>query len=275
MARVIWRACDFRSVAPVAVLAIVALGASRGATAAVASTGYSSKLNYTINCSGCHMADGSGYPGIVPPLRGHVAKYLAVPQGRAFLAQVPGSAQALLSNGDLADVLNWIVTTYDPIDLPANFVPYQADEVGQLRRTPVSASTVARAQVLALVESGADTPTPGAQTGGGGAPGDSAAPAQPPAAFAICAACHSVSPSGDHSIGPNLRGVIGRRSGSAPNYSYSKAMRDAGIVWSAVELDTFLKNVSARVPGTMMSYDGVEDPADRKAIAEYLSTLKP
>ncbi len=265
-----------RFLAAVAVLVVACVPGQRAALGAVASTGYASSLNYTINCSGCHMADGSGYPGIVPPLRGHVAKYLAVPEGRAFLAQVPGSAQAMLSNRDLADVLNWIVTTYDPADLPVNFAPYEANEIAQLRRTPISASTAARAQVLSLVAATTDTPVfmlvaqSATSTTVAATP-----PVQPPAAFAICGACHSVSPSGDHSIGPNLRGVIGRRSGSAPKYPYSKAMRDAGIVWSAAEIDSFLQDVAAKVPGTMMSFGGVADPADRKAIVDYLNSLNP
>jgi cytochrome c2 len=232
---------------------------------AVSPTGYSAKMNYTIDCSGCHMADGSGFPGRIPTFRDHIATYLAVPDGREFVAQVPGSAQSKLSDGDLADVLNWIVLEYDPNHVPANFVPYQAAEVAKLRRTPISASTAARAHVLAHLA---------AVTALAAGPAPDAVPAAPPAAFAICAACHSVSPSGAHSIGPNLRGLIGRQSGSAPGFTYSRAMREAKITWSGAELDSFLQNVSAKVPGTLMPFNGVANADDRKAIIEYLNTLK-
>jgi cytochrome c len=68
---------------------------------------------------------------------------------------------------------------------------------------------------------------------------------------------------------------MGRRSGSAEGFAYSQAMREAKITWTEAELDSFLQNVSAKVPGTLMPFNGVADPADRTAIIEYLKTLSP
>jgi len=254
------------------------LGVLTGSTsfAEVDSNGYSAALNYTLNCSGCHMADGSGAVGIVPSFRGHVARYLAIPEGRDYLAQVPGSAQSLLSSRNLAEVLNWMVQTYDPEHLPADFVPYQEQEVARLRREPNSAPSAVRTRVLAQLGPG---PGAGAQalpasTGGSDAAPAIAIDAPAPAAFAICAACHSVSLTGEHSIGPNLRGVVGRRAGTAPNYSYSRAMRESGIVWSKSELGSFLTNVPAKIPGTLMAFNGLPDANDRQAVVDYLATLQ-
>jgi len=261
-----------------ALLVAVVTGALTGPTsfAEVASNGYSASLNYTLNCSGCHKADGSGEVGIVPSFRGHMARYLAVPEGRAYIVQVPGSAQSLLSSRNLAEVLNWMVQTYDPEHLPADFMPYQEQEVARLRREPNSAPSAARTRVLTLLAANTNepaSPTPTSTAGSGAAPsGATDAPA--PAAFAICAACHTVSPSGENSIGPNLRGVVGRHAGTAPNYSYSRAMRESGIVWSKAELDSFLANVPAKVPGTLMAYNGVADAAERQAVIDYLATLQ-
>jgi len=259
-------------------IAALALGVLAGsaAFAEVDSNGYPPELNYVLNCSGCHMADGSGAVGIVPSFRGHVARYLAVPEGRDYLAQVPGSAQSLMSSRNLAEVLNWMVQTYDPEHLPAEFVPYQEQEVARLRREPNSAPSAVRTRVLAKLGPG---PGAGAQAlpasiGGSDAVSAIAQAAPAPAAFAICAACHSVSLTGEHSIGPNLRGVVGRRAGTAPNFSYSRALRESGIVWTKSELDAFLTNVAAKVPGTLMAFNGLPDANDRQAVVDYLATLQ-
>lgn len=94
-----------------------------------------------------------------------------------------------------------------------------------------------------------------------------------PAAFAICSACHSVSPSGDSSIGPNLNTVVGRAAGTLPGFNYSAAMKKSGIVWTPEELNSFLINVSAKVPGTLMTYNGVADEKSRTEIINYLQSL--
>ncbi|MBL8265114.1 c-type cytochrome, partial [Steroidobacter sp.] len=39
-------------------------------------------LNYMLHCQGCHKDDGSGQPGYVPDLRGSIARFLHVPEGR-------------------------------------------------------------------------------------------------------------------------------------------------------------------------------------------------
>ena len=96
----------------------------------------------------------------------------------------------------------------------------------------------------------------------------------PPPQFAICAACHSTASDGSHSMGPNLRGVVGRKAGSAPGFQYSSAMRDSGIRWTPQELDSFLTDVPAKVPGTLMPINGLPDPADRQAVIRYLKSLK-
>jgi cytochrome c len=98
------------------------------------------------------------------------------------------------------------------------------------------------------------------------------APAKP-IAFAACAACHSVS-AGHHGIGPSLAGVFGRKAGSLPGFDYSAAMKRSGKVWDEAALDNFLTSPMAAVPGTRMSYMGQTDPAKRKALIEYLKTLK-
>ena len=97
---------------------------------------------------------------------------------------------------------------------------------------------------------------------------------EPPAIIAICLACHSVSTDGAHGMGPNLRGIVGRRAGTAAGFSYSSAMRESGITWTAAELDVYLTAPALRVPGTMMAFDGIPDRTQREAVIAYLKTLR-
>jgi len=98
-----------------------------------ASASSQAKMNYMINCQGCHLADGSGLPGSVPSMKDFVGKFLSVAGGREFLVRVPGSANSPLSDKELAELLNWILTTMSTEQLGSDFKPYNAAEVGALR----------------------------------------------------------------------------------------------------------------------------------------------
>ncbi len=93
--------------------------------------------NWTLNCQGCHLADGTGSPGASPRLKGTAAKFLWVPGGREYLGRVPGVAASPLSNADLAEVMNWMLWRFDKEHLPPIFQPFTAAEIGQLRAQPL------------------------------------------------------------------------------------------------------------------------------------------
>jgi cytochrome c len=93
-------------------------------------------------------------------------------------------------------------------------------------------------------------------------------------AFLPCSACHSVAPGGAALIGPNLNGVVGREVGSSPEFDYSPELKAVGGTWTPEQLDRFLSNPSAFAPGTRMGYVGVADPAERRALIAYLSSLR-
>lgn len=82
-----------------------------------------------------------------------------------------------------------------------------------------------------------------------------------------CAACHALE---TDRTGPHHCGLIGRRAGSVPGFSYSPAMRRAGFVWNVKTLDRFLRSPQAAVPGTSMGYDGVKDDGERRALILFL-----
>ena len=91
-----------------------------------------------------------------------------------------------------------------------------------------------------------------------------------------CAVCHSVEKDGPNKIGPPLYGVVGRPVASAPNFSYSDAMKEFGAngkVWDIETLGAFLADPKATVPGTKMLFAGVKDEEQRAAVVAYLHSL--
>jgi cytochrome c len=103
------------------------------------------------------------------------------------------------------------------------------------------------------------------------APAPAAEPPAQPTEFAVCAACHEVTP-GAAGVGPNLAGVVGRKAGST-DFDYSPAMKASGLTWTPDQLQAFIVNPSKVVPGTKMDFDGASD-ADAKVIVAYLASLK-
>lgn len=118
------------------------------AAAEQAETERLARLDYMLHCQGCHMADGSGVEGTVPPLPGEVGKYIYSPEWRDYLVQVPGASQALIDDEALARLMNWIVRNFDP-DNAKDLKPYEAAEVGRLRRQPVTNPTEVRRRIVA------------------------------------------------------------------------------------------------------------------------------
>lgn len=87
-----------------------------------------------------------------------------------------------------------------------------------------------------------------------------------------CAVCHSLQPA-PGKMGPPLAGVVGRKAGTAPGFTYSSAMKAYGVTWTADKLDAFIKAPGKTVPGTKMLL-GAPDDAQRAAVIEYLSSIK-
>ena len=110
-------------------IAVIAL-----ASACTASAQDRSRQNYIQFCAGCHQLDGRGSPDAgIPDMREQVGYFLHSDGGRAFLVQVPGSANSPLSDRELALLVNWIVKTFSAAQIPASFEPYSEEEVKRLR----------------------------------------------------------------------------------------------------------------------------------------------
>ena len=112
--------------------------------------GRTPRVNYMIECQGCHLSDGSGMPGKVPVLKGEISRFLSVEGGRQFIVRVPGVTNAKLSDADLADVMNWLILTMDKPAAADGFVPYTAKEIAANRNlrlqdvAPVRSELVSR-----------------------------------------------------------------------------------------------------------------------------------
>ena len=96
------------------------------------------------------------------------------------------------------------------------------------------------------------------------------------AVFRQCKVCHAVGPGAKAGVGPEQNGVVGSKAGTRPGYSYSAAMKEAGekgTVWTEENLDKYLENPKALVPGTKMVYPGLKKPEDRQNVIAYLKTF--
>ena len=99
--------------------------------------------DYILNCAGCHRMEGSG-SRTVPSLLGMVE--LRDKRGaREYWVQVPGAAQAPLSDARLAALMNWLLGRFaGERPKPA----YTAEEVKRLRGTPLRDPITRRNQIL-------------------------------------------------------------------------------------------------------------------------------
>ena len=134
--------------------ALTLLTLALGLAATGAAAAGSAQINYILHCQGCHLADGSATPGKIPPLIG-AGQFLAVEGGREFLLRVPGVSLSIIPDDELADLMNWMLYRFSAEDMPADFKPYTAEEIGRYRQDPLVEVETVRAGLLGNRE---DTP---------------------------------------------------------------------------------------------------------------------
>lgn len=90
--------------------------------------------------------------------------------------------------------------------------------------------------------------------------------------YNLCQSCH-----GTPQLAPSLENIFDNPIGNTRGFDYSQAMNQAAKEhgnWTADTLDAFLAGPSQFAPGTKMGFQGLLDPADRKAVIEYLKSLR-
>jgi cytochrome c len=120
---------------------------------------------------------------------------------------------------------------------------------------------------------------------GGGAKEAAAAPQEPiekllqtasvekgGAAAKKCAACHTFEKDGPNRVGPNLFGIVGDKKGEGRGFNFSAAMKAKGGTWTYDDLNQFIANPKAFVPGTAMGFAGDNKASERADIIAFLRT---
>jgi cytochrome c len=89
-----------------------------------------------------------------------------------------------------------------------------------------------------------------------------------------CLACHDFTKGGPNKVGPNLWGILDRDKGALSNFAYStnfkKIMQGH---WNINDLNTYLINPKAVVPGTSMAFIGLNKGNERADVIAYLNSL--
>ena len=76
--------------------------------------------------------------------------------------------------------------------------------------------------------------------------------------FNKCMACHAIGAGARNKVGPELNGLDGRKSGTAPDYSYSDANKNSGITWNEAQFEDYIKDPKVKIPGTKMAFAGIK-----------------
>lgn len=137
-----------------------------------------------------------------------------------------------------------------------------------------------------IKKAGYELPDSTTSAGAASAPAAAAAPVEPiakrlasasvekgAAAARKCAACHQFTKDGRNGQGPLLWNVVSRVKGSAPGFNYSATLKERagkGEKWDFEQLDSFIANPKAYMPGTSMNYAGIARPDERADLILYM-----
>jgi mono/diheme cytochrome c family protein len=117
---------------------------------------------FAAHCAVCHQPQGQGIPGMYPPLADSAGDFARSNDGREYLVHVLSfglngpimvrgaryngfmQSWAGLSDDDIAQLLNHVLTVFNANHLPKDFKRFTAREVEQDRSRPMTSSEVYR-----------------------------------------------------------------------------------------------------------------------------------
>jgi cytochrome c len=91
--------------------------------------------------------------------------------------------------------------------------------------------------------------------------------------FKKCGICHSIGEGATNKIGPELNGLDGRKAGTAEGFSYSDANKNSGITWNEASFKEYIRDPSAKVPGTKMIFAGIKNDKEIDDLWAYLQAV--
>jgi cytochrome c len=89
--------------------------------------------------------------------------------------------------------------------------------------------------------------------------------------FNKCMVCHSIGEGAKNKIGPELNGLDGRKSGTAPDYNYSDANKNSGIIWNEAQFKEYIRDPKAKIPGTKMAFAGIKNDKEVNDLWAFIS----
>jgi cytochrome c len=101
-------------------------------------------------------------------------------------------------------------------------------------------------------------------------PAHAASAAAGQAVFSRCKICHTIEAGGRNVVGPNLHGIFGRKAGSVPNFAYSPAMKESGVVWDDDAMAKYLRDPKRFIPGDRMAFPGIKDEEQLADLLAYM-----
>ena len=91
--------------------------------------------------------------------------------------------------------------------------------------------------------------------------------------FNKCLACHAIGEGAKNKVGPELNGLDGRHSGTAPGYNYTDANKNSGITWNKDQFLEYIKDPKAKIPGTKMVFAGIKNETEANNLWAYVSSF--
>jgi mono/diheme cytochrome c family protein len=124
----------------------------------VATAAASPAEDYMLYCMGCHGAQAQGVPGKIPPLAHALGHYMRSAAGRNYVLRVPGAANSVLSDSQLAAVLNWVAAQFNAAELAGDVPWFTVEEVAGARHTPLVDVLATRREVVRALAASGDAP---------------------------------------------------------------------------------------------------------------------